>query len=78
MFWTPAFLRGSRTELQKPDASESFSLQNCFSIIQDNGGRGDRKASNTSNTKTQQSLVDSITDACTAVWRCLAGCQGQS
>lgn len=62
---------------KKPDAFESFSLHNRFSIIQDNEGRGDRKTSNTSNIETQQSLVGSIVDAWMTVWICLSVCQSQ-
>lgn len=74
MLWTPAFLRGSRTELQKPDSSKGFTshLQNPFTILQDNGERGDKKFSNTSNTETQQSSEPQV--PWTAVWSSLSVC----
>lgn len=74
MLWTPAFLRGSRTELWKPDSSKGFSshLHNPFTILQDNGGRGDRKFSNMGNTETQQSSEPQV--PWTAVWSSLSVC----
>jgi len=50
-------------EKQMPPKALAQHVHNRFSIIQDNEARGDRKASNISNTETQQSLAGSITDA---------------
>lgn len=37
MLWTPAFLRGSRTELQKTDASKGFSSTLTQSFLYHSG-----------------------------------------